>query len=291
VTQVARAPCGFITDAAWSPDGRTLAVAHGGGVWLWDDGFGGAPTRRLEGHGAPVKGIAFAPDSRIFATASADTTVVLWDTSSGQAMQILRHHTDAVNAVAFHASGWLLASAGGDRRVLLTDLQTGAATVFEGHSGEITSLAFGGGVLASGSWDKTMRLWDVASAHEHATIVLDDWVRHLAASPDGQTLAVACKDGSVRLVAFATGEILRTIPAHARGADGVAFSSDGALLASGGRDNAIKLWDLRSPSDEPLATLEGHSKPVLTLAFHPAGNLLVSGGGDNTVRLWAVVGN
>lgn len=290
LTQVARAACGFITSAAWSPDGGVLVVGHGGGAWLWEGGFGAAPTRRLEGHSAPVKGISFSPDSRIIATASSDATVRLWESASGQPLRVLRHHTDAVNAVAFHADGRLLASAGGDQRVVLTDLTDDSSQMaLAGHTGEITSVVFGGDVLASGGWDGTLRLWDTAG-QERAVIELGDWVRDLAASPDGQTLAVACKDGTIRLIAFATGEAIYTIQAHERGADCAAFSPDGTLLATGGRDNTIKLWDLQNPSSEPLVTLEGHGKPVLTVAFHPAGNLLVSGSGDNTIRLWAVVG-
>ncbi|MFN8450881.1 MAG: hypothetical protein U0521_20450 [Anaerolineae bacterium] len=119
-------------------------------------------------------------------------------------------------------------------------------------------------------------------------IALGDWVRHLAASPDGSTLAAACKDGTLRLIDASGGRVTRAIPAHERGTDAVAFSPDGSLLVSGGRDNMIRLWNLRDPSDAPLVMLPGHAKPVLAVAFHPLGSLIVSGGGDNTVRLWGV---
>ncbi|MBW7947660.1 MAG: PD40 domain-containing protein, partial [Sphingomonadaceae bacterium] len=121
LTPIAQASCGFITEIAWSPDGGTLAVAHGGGVHLWEGGFGGAPTRTLTGHRAPVKGVAFSPDSRMIATASSDATVRLWDAATGQPLGVLGSHSDAVNAVAFSPDGSLLASGGADRRVLLTN--------------------------------------------------------------------------------------------------------------------------------------------------------------------------
>lgn len=293
LAQIAQASCGFITEVAWSPDGSLLAVAHGGGVRLWEDGFGGAPTRTLIGSAAPIKSIAFSPEGSMIATASSDATVRLWDAATGQPLDVLRslldvlrNHMDAVNAVAFSADGSQLASAGGDQRVLVTDLSMATTVVFEGHTGDITSVVFAQNMLASGGWDSEVRLWDYAARRERTVIVFDDWVRHLAASPDGSTLAAACKDGTLRLIDPIAGRVMRTIPAHERGVDAVAFSPDGALLVSGGRDNAVKLWDLRAASDTPLMTLTGHAKPVLTVAFHPRGSFIVSGGGDNTVRLW-----
>ncbi len=285
--ELARVSCGFVTCLAWSPDGGMLAVAHGDGVSIWAGGFGGAPTRTLTGHGAPVKGIAFSPNGRVIASAGADTTVRLWDSATGQPLRVIREHKDAVNAVAFSADGRLLASGAGDGRLLLSDLaEDASALTLAERGGEITSVVFSGGTLASGGWDKTVRLWDAAEGRQRAAIPLDDWIRDLAASPDGTLLAAACKDGAVRLIDFASGALTRSIQAHAGGADCAAFSPDGSLLATGGRDHLLKLWDVRSSADQPLAVLEGHSKPVLTTAFHPGGGLIASGSGDNSVRLW-----
>ena len=75
-------------------------------------------------------------------------------------------------------------------------------------------------------------------------------------------------------------------PAHAGGVDALAFSPDGALMASGGRDNAIRVWDVDSARE--LMTLSAHRRPVLALDFNPAGTMLASGAGDNQVMLWAV---
>ncbi len=116
----------------------------------------------------------------------------------------------------------------------------------DGHTNEITSAVFGGDQLATGGWDNTVRLWDIPGRQARTVIDLGDWVRDLAASPDGKTLAAACKDGSVRLIDFASGAITHSIPAHDGGVDAVAFASGGDLLVTGGRDHAIKLWDVHS---------------------------------------------
>jgi WD40 repeat protein len=289
VTELVQTPCGFLSRLIWSPDGKQLVIAHGEGLWLWDDAFGGDPTRKLTGHTAPVKDAAFSGDGQVLASASSDMTVRLWMTMSGQPLHTLRRHSASVNAVAFSANGRLLASGGGDQTVFIFDMMDSTgSTALAGHTNEITSVVFGGDILASGGWDNTVRLWDGIEKRERSVITLDDWVRDLAASPDTQYVAAACKDGTVQLIEFVSGEIVHTIQAHERGVDCAAFSPDGSLLVTGGRDHLVKLWDLREFSDEPVAQFEGHSKPVLTVAFHPTGNMIASGGGDHTARLWAI---
>src|SRR5436305_1870787 len=66
----------------------------------------------------------------------------------------------------------------------------------------------------------------------------------------------------------------------------VAFDPEGKLLASGGNDWTVKLWEVAS--GKPLRTLEGHKSGVLSVAFHPEGRMLASGSIDNTVKLWEV---
>lgn len=284
IDQISEMRCGFITDIAWSPDGQTLAVANGGGVALWEGGFGGAPTRTLDVHDGPVKAVAFSSDGYIMATASADTTVKLSVVASAQAVSVLRGHSDAVNAVVFSSDGALLASAGADRTIRVLDLsQTARRDLLTGHGDEIMSLDMTGRLLASGSRDGTVRLWrgqdsvGVLSGHL-------DWVREVAFSPDGTLLASSSRDGSVRLWDVAT-QTTRAVLPHDGDSRAVTFSPDGTVVAT---DNGgvILLWDVAS--GEQLARLEGHEKPVLSLAFHPVGNLLVSGSGDNTLKLWAV---
>jgi WD40 repeat protein len=300
LAELAQVRCGFITDVAWSPDGDVLALAHGGGIWVWEGGFGGAPTLVLNEHTGPVKTLAFNPTGLILLSGSSDTTARLWMPSRGRSLFVFRGHTGGINAVAVSQNGQLMASAGSDGQIRLFDLTESASSlVLRGHTHEITCLGFAlnGGLLVSGGWDNTARVWAFDAAGgggtERAVLEHDDWVRDLAISTDGRRLATASKDGTVRLFDLESGERLALIDAHDGGADCAAFSPDGLLLATGGRDHAIRLWDVRDShavTDAPCAQVDGHTRAVLTLAFNPAGSLLVSGAGDNTCRLWGVRG-
>jgi WD40 repeat protein len=111
------------------------------------------------------------------------------------------------------------------------------------------------------------------------------YVRSIAISPDGKTLAV--EGNSVRLYSLATGKQVGELKdPNAMGPVGlcVSFSPDGKMLASGARDHSIRLWDVAGARE--LRRCQGHTQDVTSLAFGPAGKTLASGSGDHTVRLW-----
>ena len=142
-------------------------------------------------------------------------------------------------------------------------------------------------MLASGSSDTTVKLWDVASGHELRTLRGHSYtVSSVAFSPDGRVLASGSSDKTVKLWDVASGHELRTLSGHSNAVFSVAFSPDGRVLASGSDDNTVKLWDVASGHE--LRTLGGHSNWVKSVAFSPDGLVLASGSDDNTVKLWDV---
>ena len=141
------------------------------------------------------------------------------------------------------------------------------------HSGEVTTVVPSpdGGLLASASDDKTIKLWDPHTGEHLRTLEgHSSRVTSVAFPPDGGLLASASWDDTIKLWDPHTGEHLRTLEGHSDEVTSVAFSPDGGLLASASEDRTIKLWDPHT--GEHLRALEGHSSDVTSVAFSPDGD-------------------
>ncbi|MCG9134421.1 T9SS type A sorting domain-containing protein [Candidatus Poribacteria bacterium] len=156
-----------------------------------------------------------------------------------------------------------------------------------GHDNAIKSLSFSpnGQTLASGSFDKTARLWDASTGNTLRTLQgHTDAVLSVAFSPDGQTIASGSWDNTIRLWDASTGNTLRTLQGHTDDVESVVFSPDGQTIVSGSKDNTIRLWDPNTGNT--LRTFSGHGGDVVSVAFSPDGQMIASGSHDKTIRLW-----
>lgn len=163
--------------------------------------------------------------------------------------------------------------------------------VIEGVAAALAlALSPDGRMLAAFCADRTLRVWDGTVGALKFTLPAsrEDGIHKgtLCFSPDGARLAVGETDGRVRLIDPAEGKVTLGFKAAAEGITALAFSPDGALLATGSgfADRSIRLWD--AAKGELVGTLRGHTSWVGALAFALDGKTLASGSGDQTIRLW-----
>ena len=190
-----------VFDAAWSPDGGTLATASADKtIRLWNARTG-EPESSLIGHKAGVLEADFSPDGKRLASAGADNQVIVWNLTTGQPEQTLSGHTGFVWDVEFDPGGTRLATASGDATVRLWDLTTGEAIIIPNER-PVTSVAWNhaGTMLAYASDDGTARLWDVQTGQPAGNITgHKGGVWNVSWSPDDVRLATAAADNQVRL--------------------------------------------------------------------------------------------
>ncbi|MEH2197542.1 serine/threonine-protein kinase [Nostoc sp.] len=250
-----------VKSVAFSPDGKILATASDDKtIKLWQ-----VETLKeictLVGHSHAVKSVAFSPDGQILASGSWDKTIKLWDINTGREIYTIAGHQLQVNSVAFSPQGQILASASYDRTIRLWQLRAfgGFEEKFEnrpcysllstlsGHAWAVLTVAFSpdGKILATGSDDNTIKLWEVNTGQLICTLVGHSWsVVAVAFTADGETLLSASCDKTVKLWKVSTAEEIVTLSGHVDSVSAVAVSKVRQLIASGSKDKTIKLWEL-----------------------------------------------
>ena len=248
-----------VKSVTFSPDGKILATASDDKtIKLWQIETL-AEICTLLGHSHAVKSVAFSPDGQILASGSWDKTIKLWDVNTGTEICTMTGHQLQVNSVAFSPQGQLLASASYDRTIRLWQIPTLESShkefqnrpcysllgTLSGHAWAVLTVAFSpdGKILATGSDDNTIKLWEVNTGQLICTLVGHSWsVVAVAFTADGETLLSASCDKTVKLWRVSTAEEIVTLSGHVDSVSAVAVSKVRQLIASGSRDKTIKLW-------------------------------------------------
>ncbi|CAN6661162.1 protein Doa1p [Trichomonascus vanleenenianus] len=229
-------------------------------------------SRTLSGHESDVKDVAYLSDGTV-CSVSRDLTCRVWN---GRESAVVYHATKYLNSVA-EGGGYVYA--GGLEGSIAVVKSGEVATALLGHEANVCALHWKDGVLASGSWDKTARVWKdnvlryVLHGHDAAVWGV------LVLSADEQLTASA--DCTIKL--WHQGQAVRTFAGHSDVVRGLCPVGNGRF-ASSSNDGTVRVWDIES--GKTVMELAGHTSFVYKVVYNEATGELVSCGEDRSVRVW-----
>jgi WD40 repeat protein len=267
---LAAAHLSLVESLAYSPDGRYLASGSYQEVILWD-AMTGMPRLRLSGFSDRVVALAFSNSGKLLATgggpATTDGEVKVFDITTGKLVVELKNaHSDTVFGVAFSPDDKMLATGAADKFVKTFEIPSGKfLKQFEGHTHHVLAVGWksDGKLLASAGADNSVKVWDFEKGEQARTIAgHGKQVTALAFIGKTPQFATCSGDQTVRFWNVDNGGNTRNFQAEKDFLYSVAVSPDGAVVAAGGQEGVVRLYNgnsgaliknLLPPGAEPKA--------------------------------------
>ena len=285
-----------VNNISISNDEKLLATTTiDGKINIWTKE--GILLQTLSGHTGKVADLKFVPskDSERYKLISAgvDKTVRIWQVFN----RSKNIHQETYSTVFSPLSPNLYASAEGDGKINIWNNADDNQTIIRtlpGHQKTISQIKYSpdGKIIASSSWDKTIKLWNVETGELINTLPHKDAVNSITFSRDSQSLISGTEDNNIYIWnIFAQPKITKVLTGHTDSIKVVTVSPNGLssngdeIIASAGYDNKIKLWSI---AGELLQTIDAHNLAITSLAFTPDSQTLASSSWDNTIKLWSI---
>ncbi len=295
-----------IADLSVSVDGtKALTACDDGKLRLWS-----LTDAALLTEIAPAEEVVFtsadlAPDGTLAATVSVtkgtagksrQEAVRIWNLLTGEevrdgdepAWMDFSAQSGVLWAARFHPQGDQVLTIGGNDARLWSIASREPIVRFSPHGAVAAAdISPNGELLATGSWDRSAKIWDVASGQAIRKLdgLHEGYVNSVEFSPDGQTILTGSDDRTARLWDVATGEPSETVfRGHQSRVRQASFSQDGTLVLTASSDKTARIWDART--GEALTTLSGHEWGVLCGEFSRDGKRVITGSEDNTALIW-----
>ena len=292
---------------SYSADGRRIiAVTNRPSVYILDSTNG-----EVVFSSSNERSASLSPDGKWLITASQDGSVRIYSMETGvEKVQLITFNDNEWLAVT--PDGYYTASTRGDQylnarvgntvtvidryrstfnKPAVVQARLSNSGRIASHSEGIASVAVNpaGTRIATVSFDKTIKIWDLESGRELRSISnIGGYVNAISWSPDGRTLIHGAEDRTVRIWEAETGRAVRTINGHTDYVNEARYSPDGRRIASVADDKLIKIWDAETGRE--IRTLTGHTDMVGVVAWSPDGRRIASGSiqDERTIRIWDV---
>lgn len=286
---IARLGKGIINEIAYSPDGKYLAVAASIGIWLYDMKTY-QEVALLTGPAGHIKSVDFSPNGKTIISGSQDGAVYLWDTDTKTHNKTLIGNLDWGECVTLTPDGNIIASGGeaiegSAPSINLWNANTGELLKEFGGPSAPLSVCFSpdGKTLVGGvRSEKGISVWNANTGELLKTLIgPEDFnsINSIVFSPDGNIIASASDDKTVRLWKPHTGILYQTLTTHTKSVNSVVFSEDGGTLISAG-DDGIHVWNSNTAESNHFIAI-----PAVSVVFSPDGRTFVSGSSDG-IRVW-----
>ena len=283
----------IVNSVSTSSDGKLLATAtFDGKVYIWNND--GILQQTLAGHNGEVLDVKFIPDiskgnSYKLISTGVDKTVRIWRVFDRYSAK-----QESINSIATPSSlSNLFATADWNGNISFWHKNTNGTqkliNTLLAHKDSISQIKYSpdGKMIASASWDKTIKLWNVDTGELINTLIgHEEGVNSIAFSSNNKVLISGSEDKTIKIWNIAgKAKLIKTLKGHTDSIKTISISPDGNLIASGGYDNTIKIWSI---AGELLQTIDAHKLAITSLAFAADSTLLASGSWDNSIKLWSI---
>lgn len=235
----------------------------------------------------PMTSVCISSDNQYFATGGLDCLVHLYELGTGKELKSFRGHGDMITDVCF-AGRDTLCSASADNTVSIWNAIEGHRLfTLKGHQRRVNSCSSdpAGKLLATASWDCTLKVWSVNKGEQLCDFKVGSPVNCVSFHPEGQLIVSGSWDSTLKIWDVLHKTKKAVLRGHCSSVRDVAYSPTGRHIASAALDGDVKLWAAYTGSQ--VGNIKGHALPINKLIFSPVGKELITVSDDHKIKVWS----